>query len=91
MDFLFLGSRGGERAVARGSSLTGVAEEEEEGGGNPKQREPGSSLTLEVLGECGERGDPALGLLAGEAWWAEGQLCLFRHTEQRGLTGRHTC
>lgn len=54
MDFLFLGSRGGERAVARGSSLTGVAEEEEEGGGNPKPREPGSSLTLEVLGECGE-------------------------------------
>lgn len=87
MDFLFLGSRGGERAVAKDFSLTGVAEEEE-GGDNPK---PGSSLTLEVLGECGERGDPALGLLAGEAWWAEGQLCWFRHTEQRGLTGRHTC
>lgn len=39
----------------------------------------------------GDRGDPALGLFVGEILWADGQLCWFRHTEQRGLTGRQTC
>ena len=54
----------------------------------------GSSLTLEVLEGPGGLGDPvgpALGLLAGEAWWAEGQLCWLRQREQSGPTGRHTC
>lgn len=39
----------------------------------------------------GARGDPVLGLFVGEVLWADGQLYWFRHTEQRGLTGRQTC
>lgn len=46
-------------------------------------------LTDEV--GLGVRGDPAFGLFVGEFLWADGQLCWFRHTEHRGLTGRQTC
>lgn len=51
----------------------------------------GSVLVLKEEVVLGDRGDSALGLLVGEFLWADGQLCWFRHTEQRGLMGRQTC
>lgn len=48
-----------------------------------------SALKVEV--GLGERADPTLGLFVGEHLWADGQMCWFRHTEHRGLTGRQTC
>lgn len=52
---------------------------------------PGSGSVLKVEFGLGERGDPTLGLFVGEILWADGQMFWFRHTEQRGLTGRQTC
>lgn len=52
---------------------------------------PGSVSALKVEAGLEERGDPTLGLFVGELLWADGQLFWFRHTEQRGLTGRQTC
>ena len=52
---------------------------------------PGSVFILKEDARLAERGDAALGLFVGEILWADGQLCWFRHTEQRGLMGRQTC
>lgn len=51
----------------------------------------GSVFALEDEVRLSDGGDPPLGLLTGEFLWADGQLCWFRHTEHRGLTGRQTC
>lgn len=53
----------------------------------PSSEDSDLVLTDDLLG----LGDCDFGLFAGEALWAEGQLCWFRHTEHRGLTGKHTC
>lgn len=52
---------------------------------------PGSVFVLNDGVGLGVRGDPGFGLFAGDFLCADGQLCWFRHTEHRGLTGRQTC
>ncbi|TNN69436.1 hypothetical protein EYF80_020270 [Liparis tanakae] len=56
-------------------------------------RPPGAGSVLIEREEVGfgDGGDRALGFFGGKTLWAEGQLCWFRHTEQRGRTGRQTC
>lgn len=44
-----------------------------------------------IAGSLGDRGEPGLGLRAGEAVWAEGQVCWFRQAAHKGETGKQTC
>lgn len=52
---------------------------------------PGSVFVLNDGAGLGVLGEPGFGLFAGDFLCADGQLCWFRHTEHRGLTGRQTC